>query len=264
VAGFYGWDTSENDFSRGLNEAKIAQGAAEGVKFFTHKTTEHATNGVWRHWSLGKALRGAKAAGIPFLGGYVVPRSGISAETAGRTHLAYLDEQFPEWRTHPGFFHQVDLEFWPIDHVPLSVGVALCDWLKVNGGGKGVVLYASGGHYGNNVISSYPRWNANYWLYQVVDDFRNLYSRSGGDSGPGWNPGGTKIWQYSDSAIIGGQHTCDANYFKGTEADFAAMIGADSVVITPNNPEGSVAKYFDRGSVPRGYGRLSDGTLQRE
>lgn len=57
----------------------------------------------------------------------------------------------------------------------------------------------------------------------------DLYTAGGGDSGPGWNPyGGATpvIWQFTDQASIAG-NTLDANAFRGTPADLAALLGGD-------------------------------------
>jgi hypothetical protein len=219
----FGWDISDYDVDRGLTASEVRNGYSQGIRFFTAKSTETAPGAVYTHTRALALLRVARDV-YPYYGHYVVPRSGVKISTQGQNCLRVLDQHVPGWRTDPKFFHQVDLEFWGYDNVPLQVGVQLCDWLKANTG-KPVVLYASGGHYGNGKVSDYPRWNPNYWLWQRVGDFRDLYRDSGGDSGAGWKPAGTVIWQYSDSAIIAGQRSCDANAFKGSVEDFGRMLG---------------------------------------
>lgn len=231
----YGVDLSDYDTSRGNSPAIVAKYRAAGISWLTHKTTETTAGQVFKHSNLGRMLTAGRDAGIPFLGGYVVPRSGVAVATQGANHVAFLDAQVPWWRTHPGFFHQVDLEKWPYDAVPASVGNDLFDWLRANGGGKPVVLYASKGQYGSSALR-YPRWNANY-PSATAKDFKALYVADGGDSGDGWQSYGSparvaEIWQYGSSAIVAGQGTTDANAFRGTEADFAAMLGA-TVPTTP-------------------------------
>ena len=194
---------------------------------------------------MGEALNAARDSGVPFLGAYVVPRSGVSAAEAGQNHIAFLDLLIPWWRSHPGFMHQVDLEYWSYDQVSGWVGNALFDWLKVNGGGKPVVLYGSKGHYGSNELR-FPRWNANYVRYQEVADFKTLYARSGGDTGAGWQVYGSpsrpaELWQYSDTAVIAGQGGCDANAFRGTEDDFRRALGFASVAPTPQPEDDDMA-----------------------
>lgn len=225
----YGCDLSDFDADRGLTPAKVRTFRAAGISFLTHKSTETAPGNVFHHFHMGEMLTAGRDSGIPFLGAYVVPRSGEPVITQGRNHIMFLDAQIPWWRTHPGFFHQVDLEFWGYDNVPASIGNALFDWLKVNGADKPVVMYGSKGHYQGNELR-FPRWNANYYLYQQVTEFKSLYTQSGGDNGPGWVSYGSpsrpaEIWQYSDTSIIAGQHSCDANAFRGTEDDFKRVLG---------------------------------------
>lgn len=54
-----------------------------------------------------------------------------------------------------------------------------------------------------------------------------IYAAVGGDSGSGWNAYGNatpQIWQFSDQATIAG-YTLDANAFRGTRAQLAALLG---------------------------------------
>lgn len=229
----FGIDLSDYDSSRGNSPATVAKYRGLGIAFLTHKSTESAPGQTFRHTRIGPMLTAGRDSGIPFLGGYVVPRTGVAVGTQGANHVAFLDSQIPWWRTHPGFFHQVDLERWPYDSVAASVGNQLVDWLRVNGAGKPVVLYGSKGQYGSSELRS-PRWNANYPI-NTAKEFKALYAASGGDSGPGWDSFGSparpaEIWQYASTAIVAGQGTTDVNAFRGTEAQFAQMLG-----ISPTN-----------------------------
>ncbi len=232
----YGCDISNFDSDRGNNPSIVARYRAAGISFLTHKSVETAPGEVFRHTRMGVMLTAARDSGMPFIGAYVVPRSGVPIATQGANHIAFLDEQIPWWRTHPGFFSGVDMEVWPYDPVSATTGNALVDWLRVHGGGKPVVLYASRGQYGFSALRT-PRWNASFPLYGQSGDFRDLYARSGGDNGPGWlvygtPPRMTDIWQYHDNATVCGQYRTDVNAFRGTEADFANMLG-----ITPNQED---------------------------
>lgn len=250
----FGCDLSDYDAGRGLTPARVRTFRGAGISFLTHKSTETAPGSLFKHTHMGEMLSAGRDAGIPFLGAYVVPRSGVDVAAQGRNHIAFLDAQIPWWRSHPGFFHQVDLEFWEYDQVPAWIGNALFDWLRSNGAGKPVVVYGSKGHYGSNELR-YPRWNANYYLYQQVADFKSLYAQSGGDNGPGWGAYGTpsrpaEIWQYSDSAVIAGQGSCDANAFRGTEDDFRRVLGFTGIAPPPVQTEEpdmtpEQAGYFD-------------------
>ncbi|MBL6277933.1 hypothetical protein JMF97_17400 [Micromonospora fiedleri] len=227
----YGWDASDYDVGRGLTTGRIRDARAAGISFMTYKGTEQSAAGTFHSQYYGVMLTAAKDAGIPFLGMYVVVHSQITAEKQATTAIDYADEHTPWWRDYDRFFWQIDLERWPTDDVPSTVGVAVARELSARTDRR-VVMYASRGQYGSNELGSYPRWNANY-PYQVAEDFKAAYARAGGDSGPGWIRYGRpelmpRIWQFTDSAIIGRQHTCDADAFRGTEADFAEMIGAQA------------------------------------
>ena len=223
----FGWDASNYDWDRGPMDFAVAK--ADGITFFTHKLTEMGTEGTYVH-RFGDAAVRAHQAGFKYIGAYVVPRSGVSVVAQTNKAIQEADRQWPAWRSFPGFFWQVDSENWGYDFPPLSVGTEMCRLFEM-ATGKKAVHYASVGHYGPAWNQPYPRWNPNYYLWQRVGHYRSLYTQSGGDTGPGWT-GSARIWQYSDSAIIGRQGTCDANAFKGTEEDFARMIGATSVSTT--------------------------------
>lgn len=218
----FGWDASDYDWGRGPMD--LGSAFAAGIRFFTHKATE-GTN--VKHTQFGEAMRRARNAGIPFLGAYHVVRSPRNAAQEVDYFLNYISQQFPEWRSHPGFFVQVDLEKWPYDKVPAVEGEDFGDIVEVRSG-KVAIIYASKGQYGNELAgTSHELWNANYPLNYQTGQYRDLYARAGGDSGPGWSSYSgrvPKIWQFTSSAIIGRQPTCDANAFRGSEADFRAMI----------------------------------------
>ncbi|MGC5028524.1 hypothetical protein [Micromonospora sp. DT229] len=225
----YGWDASDYDVDRGLTVDRIRDARKAGISFMTYKGTEQSAAGTFHSQYYRVMLTAAKDAGIPFLGMYVVVHSQVTAEEQATTAIDYADEHTPWWRDYDRFFWQIDLERWPTDDVPSSVGVAVARELATRTDRR-VVMYASRGQYGSNELGDYPRWNANY-PYQVAEDLKAAYARAGGDSGPGWGRYGRpemmpRIWQFTDSAIIGRQHTCDADAFRGTEADFAEMIGA--------------------------------------
>jgi hypothetical protein len=254
----FGVDLSDYDTARGNGPAVVARYRAAGISFLTHKSTESAPGSVFRHNNLGRMLTAGRDSGIPFLGAYVVPRTGVPVATQGANHVAFLDAQVPWWRAFPGWFHQVDLEKWPYDAVAASVGNQLVDWLRSNGAGKGVVLYASKGQYGTSALAS-PRWNAAY-PNNTAREFKSLYAAVGGDTGPGWNAYGSpsrvaEIWQYASAGIVTGQGTTDVNAYRGTEADFAQMIGA-TLALTPERKD--VPMFMAKTATDPAV-RLSDG-----
>src|SRR5882672_7841726 len=99
----FGWDASDYDWNRGSMNLVIARSA--GVSFFTYKATEGTTT---KHAHYGEALNRARAAGIEFLGAYIVPRSGPSVLSQVDYFMAYVNSQTPWWTSYPGFFFQVD------------------------------------------------------------------------------------------------------------------------------------------------------------
>lgn len=239
----FGWDASDYDVDRGLTVDRIRDARAAGIDFMTYKGTEQSTGGTFHSQYYGLMLTAAKDAGIPFLGMYVVVHSGVSTEVQATTAIDYADAHTPWWRTYSRFFWQIDLERWPTDDVPPDVGVAVARELEARTG-KVAVMYASRGQYGSSALGEYPRWNANY-PYQIAEDFKAAYARAGGDSGPGWVRYGVpelmpRIWQFTDSAVIGRQHTCDADAFRGTVEDFAEMIGARA----PEGDDEVIARFL--------------------
>jgi len=227
--GIYGWDASDFDWDRGARPANLAKAKAEGIRFFTHKITEGTTT---VHWHAGEMLKAAEAAGIPFLGAYVVVRTPGNGANRNITQQALfakqqLDIQFPRWRTHPGFFLQVDLEHWDYDRVSPAFGVQMCAWLEKLFGVK-TVLYAPKWSYGNTVGGNYPLWASNYGS-NASKPFKDLPHGQNHDGWDEYSNRKPRILQYGSNAIIGGQKTCDANVFWGSEADFRKMIGKPSV-----------------------------------
>ena len=239
----FGYDASDYDVDRGLTIRRVREARAAGIDFMTYKGTEQSRDGTFHSQYYGVMLTAARDAGIPFLGMYTVVHSGVSTETQATTAIDYADRHTPWWRDYDRFFWQIDLERWPTDDVPPSVGVDFGREMERRTG-KVAVMYASRGEYGSSYLGDFPRWNADY-PFTEAEDFRTAYERAGGDRGPGWVEYGTprrlsRIWQYTDSARIGSQRTCDADAFRGTLDDFAAMIGARA----PEGDDDVLASFF--------------------
>lgn len=227
----YGWDASDYDVGRGLTVDRVKAAHPLGIDFMTYKGTERSPTGEVRSRYLGTMLTAARDGGVPFLGVYVVVRSGVSAAVQASTLVDHATAQVPWWPAFPGFFWQVDLERWSYDDVAAPVGVNVAAELETTTKRR-AVLYASKGQYGSSALGAFPRWNANY-PDNVDEDFKAAYRRAGGDSGPGWTVYGSpavlpRIWQYTSRARIGAQSTCDADAFRGTLGDFTAMISSFS------------------------------------
>lgn len=225
----FGWDASDYDWSPARGPMDLGAARAAGLDFFTHKSTEGTSVA---HARYGEALTRARDAGVPVLGSYHVVRTGnLAAELAW--HLSVLDARTPWWRSWPDWLCQIDLEKWSYDPVVASLGTDFAQMLGV-ASGRTPVVYASRGQYGNTLGGSAPLWNANY-PSGASDTFRALYARVGGDGGAGWSfySGRTPvIWQYSASAIIGSQHTCDANAYRGTLDQLKALLRGSHVAPT--------------------------------
>ena len=224
----FGWDASDYDHDRGMRAAHLAAAAGEGIAFFVHKATEQTPSGVHRHARFGEKVAAARDAGIPFLGAYVVARTGVPEEDQASTAVAFVREQAPfllDGTTRS--FWQVDLEHWPYDKVDAAVGDRLAGALEASTGRR-AVLYAPRWAYGDGVPGTRPLWNSDYRGSGAPADFREQWARiAAGTANRGFDPMSgrvPRILQYASDATIGGQHTCDANVFPGTVDDFAAMI----------------------------------------
>jgi GH25 family lysozyme M1 (1,4-beta-N-acetylmuramidase) len=237
----FGWDASDFDWSRG--PMNLAAARADGISFFTHKATEGVDV---RHIHYGAALTRARDAGIPVLGAYHVVRSVGALSAQVKSFTGYLDEATPWWRTHPNFFLQVDLEHWPYDQVAASTGTAFAEQLAA-ATGHVVIIYASKGQYSNSLGGSRPLWNANYPHPGRVGGYASLYAAAGGDTGPGWQSYSNRtpvIWQYADSAVIGGEPGCDANAYRGSLQQLLALTAPGGVVLASSITKGDDMSVF--------------------
>jgi hypothetical protein len=215
----FGWDASDYDWDRGPMDLGAAR--RDGIDFFTHKSTE-STN--IKHAHFGGAVARARDAGIPFIGAYHVVRSPANAAAEVAYCLNYVNSVAPWWRSFPGWFWQVDLEKWPYDAVPASEGEAFADIIESQTG-RVAVIYASKGQYGDSLAgTSHELWNANYGN-NPTGPYRSLYPGDGSVRWGAYSGRVPKILQYGSQCRIGTQNTCDANAFRGTVGDFAAMIG---------------------------------------
>src|SRR3954464_1954767 len=116
----FGWDASHFDGT--LTPAILRQARAEGIAFFSPKIGEGLVDTEGSHDDT--ALAAARDAGIPCVGGYLVPPSGASGAQQVDFWIRLRDPGEPWWRTFPGWFWQIDLERWPYDNVPAAVGIA--------------------------------------------------------------------------------------------------------------------------------------------
>lgn len=221
----FAWDASDYDWSRGPMDLGAAFRA--GVHAFTHKATEGTSI---RHGRTGEALSRAGRAGIPYLGAYAVPRTPGShghGPVAAQVDYAigWVDECFPQWRTHPGWFWQVDLEKWSYDPVPAVVGAQMAD-LFAERTGRPVLLYAPRWAYGDSIPGERPLWASEYGK-NPAEPYLDAYRAAGGDTGPGWRPysGRTPLlWQFGSRTTIGTQSNCDASAIRDVAAWTALFV----------------------------------------
>jgi hypothetical protein len=115
------------------------------------------------------------------------------------------------------------LEHWSYDQVAPARGVEWCRLLRERTG-RAVLLYAPKWAYGNTIGGSDPLWQSDYGT-NPAKRYRDAYP---GDNSSRWGAysGRTPaILQYGSRTTIGTQPVCDANAFRGDEADFARLIG---------------------------------------
>jgi hypothetical protein len=200
----------------------LGAAARAGISFFTHKYTEGTST---KHHPAA-AMNAARAAGIPFLGAYMVPRTpGPSIANQVDYLIRYADAQTPWWRDFPGWFWQMDTEHWSYDKVSGSTGAAACRELERRTG-KQVIHYAPNWAYGNDIPGDQPLWASSY--VTGAGDFKALASKVAASRWAAYSGRTPAILQYSSSATIGRQPTCDANLFRGDLDGFARLIGSTS------------------------------------
>jgi hypothetical protein len=198
----------------------LAAARRDGIDLFTHKLTEGST---WRAVHAQTALSRARAAGVPFLGGYHVVRSGTSSAAQVANLLNFADAIVPWWRAYPGWFWQVDLELWPYDNVSAAKGREFTDALR-GAQPKTVVMYASRGQYGDSLSGlNVELWNANYGA-NPTGHYRELYPGDGSARWTAYSGKTPKILQYGARLTIGSQPTCDANAYRGSFDELRALI----------------------------------------
>jgi hypothetical protein len=220
-----------------------------GVAFFTFKATE-STN--VKHVHYGEALNRARAAGIEFMGAYIVPRSGPSVSAQVDYFLAYVNAATPWWTSTPGFFFQVDTEQWPYDKVTAQRGADVCAEVRRRTG-RQVVHYAPSWAYGDSIPQPDPLWSSKYGTNPVG----SLQSTYPGDSSSRWAAYSGRVptfLQFGSNVIIGSQHTCDGNAFRGTVEQLRTFItGSAAGAGTGGDGDVIIIKYGDKGPAVQNW-----------
>jgi hypothetical protein len=211
----FGWDQSHFD------APSIGDAVGEGITFLTHKAggdRDDPELGAW--WSNVRGLDPDKA----LLGAYWVLYPGSPASRAD-AFLARLDFLCPGWRLRP-FMLQVDCEKWNGDSstVPGKADIrAFCDRLVARCPKLRPIVYAPSWVYGDSLTGlGYPLWASRY--VTGTGGFRSLYPGDSSSKWAGYSGQTPAILQYTSSATIGGQTTCDANAYRGTLAQLTALV----------------------------------------
>lgn len=193
---------------------------ADGIVFQTHKAGGDANDAeLASWWGYVKNSRDQV-----LLGAYWVLYPGSPAARAD-AFLARLDSQCPGWRDGP-FILQADCEKWNGDAgtVPSVAEVnAFCDRLALKMPKLVPIAYMPDWVYGDLSALRYPLWSSKY-VGGNPAGYRAMYP---GDSSSKWAAYGGRtpdVLQYTSSATIGGQTTCDANAYRGTLAELIALL----------------------------------------
>jgi GH25 family lysozyme M1 (1,4-beta-N-acetylmuramidase) len=210
----YGWDMSHYD-APGMGSA-----VSDGIQFITHKAGGDANDaelGTW--WQLAKPYRNQA-----LLGAYWVLYPGAPVARA-EAFLDRLDAQCAGWRTGP-FILQVDCEKWGGNAatVPNRADIrAFCDQLRSRCPKLIPIVYAPKWVYGDSLTGlGYPLWASSY--VNGTGGFKALYPGDGSSKWGAYSGQTPAVLQYTSSATIGGQTTCDANAYRGTLKQLTALL----------------------------------------
>jgi hypothetical protein len=210
----YGWDLSHYDGP----DSRDAVG--QGFSFFTHKAGGDANDaelGTW--WDLMKDYR-LRA----LLGAYWVQYPG-NPVTRADMFISRLDSQCPGWRDGP-FILQVDCEIWGGDRgtLPGKADIkAFCDRLRVRCPKLVPVVYAPKWCYGDTLTGlGYPLWASSYVAGSGAASA--LYPGDNSSKWAAYSGQVPAILQFTSSAVIAGQTTCDANAYRGTLDQLTALL----------------------------------------
>ena len=211
----FGWDASHYDDPAGVRD---------GIDFYTHKLTDG--DHFYLDPEYRAAMDAARAVGIPVLGAYHVLHGQRSLRNQAQWMVERADALTPWWRTWPYWIWQMDCEPFGYNIRP---GVAECnafgrELMAASGRPlRAVEGYLPAWSYGSGVtLLEFPWWQSSY--VAGSGPYRSLYP---GDTSSRWTAVGRRadFLQYSSSAVIAGQTTCDANAFVGTLDNLKAFIG---------------------------------------
>jgi GH25 family lysozyme M1 (1,4-beta-N-acetylmuramidase) len=246
----FGWDASHYD---------DPPGARDGIDFYTHKLTDG--DHFYLDPEYRAAMDAARAVGIPVLGAYHVLHGQRSLRSQAQWMVERADALTPWWRTWPYWIWQMDCEPFGYNIRPT---VAECNAFGHElMAASGRPLHAVEGYlpawsYGSDVtLLEFPWWQSSY--VAGSGPYRSLYP---GDTSSRWTAAGRRadFLQYSSSAVIAGQTTCDANAFVGTLDDLKTFLGM-GIAPTPPAQNGGNGMYFFGDEVGTQY--VADSDLER-
>lgn len=208
----YGWDTSDYDHGRGPVDVALAR--KQGIDFLSHKISEGT---YFNAVHAGEVLRAGATAKMSVLGGYHVLYGKQTAAVSDQVdwYLQCLQGHFPGYRDYlPAFIHQIDAEKFRYMRRKPTVG-------EINTFGDLVVKRT--GCLPTQVVAYAPKWlygdalaglRYRLWASSYVAGAASPQALYPGDGDFRWQPySGIEptLLQFSSSAEIGGNHTCDAN-----------------------------------------------------
>lgn len=234
----YGWDTSDFDWGRGVPGHNMDIGAARraGIALLTGKVTE-GTGFHAQHFD--ETMARASAAKMPVLGAYHVlyPVGMASISAQLDWYFQHLNVDFPGWKNHPCFIHQIDAEWF--ENMTRAPNVSEINQFGLGIEARGVprskvVTYAPEWLYGGTLTGlRHKLWASSY---VGGGNFKAIYP---GDGDSRWDPysGITPaILQYSSTSTIGTQPTCDANAIRvSSEAALIALFTGDDMTPDEHN-----------------------------
>jgi hypothetical protein len=210
----YGWDMSHFD------APSIGNAISEGISFITHKAGGDSPDAELAAWWVGVKDHRDQL----LLGAYWVLYPGNPAGRAD-AFLARLDSQCPGWRDGP-FVLQADCEKWNNDPatVPSKAEIqTFCDRLTARMPKLHPIVYAPYWVYTNTLKGlTYPLWASSY--VSGSGSFKSLYPGDASSRWAAYSGQVPAVLQYTSSATIGGQTTCDANAFRGSLNELTHLV----------------------------------------
>lgn len=209
------------DFSHYDQVPDGARVVDEGFEFMTHKAggdSDDSELGAW--WKALKPQRGKL-----LLGAYWVLRR-TDGTMAANAFLARLDSQCPGWRDGP-FILQLDCESWQKGAIPAPTKgqIQQCaNRLHATMPKLRPIVYAPEWVYGDSLDGlGYPLWASSY-VGTPAGPASKMYP---GDTSSRWHVysgQAPEVLQFTSSATAAGQTTCDANAYRGTQAELTALL----------------------------------------